>query len=157
MGHEANKAGRAGATPQARGSCCSHQTILPWRIRLAPQRCAIWLTTSSPRPHSSSRPAWRSWGRAAELSSTSATSDPSSTSRRVTSPTAYRMALVTSSDTSSSVLGSSSSSFHRSSGSRIRWRAFAAAVSSGGRDQLTWLSAGIRLSRAIRIAMSSRY
>ena len=46
-------------------------------VRRAPQRCASWLTTCSPRPRSSSSPACRSRGSAAESSRTSQTSPPS--------------------------------------------------------------------------------
>ena len=78
-------------------------------VRRAPQRCANWLTTCRPRPLSSSRPACRSRGSAAESSVTSQTRPPSSTSRSPIMPWAYRTALVTSSETSSSVTGMRSS------------------------------------------------
>ena len=71
-------------------------------------------------------------------------------------PWAYRTEFVTSSDTSSSVTGMRSARSQRVSGRRISPRARRAEVSSAGSVQLTWLSAGSRLSRAISSAMSSR-
>ena len=47
------------AVCQWRGRACSVQTILPAVVRRAPQRCAIRLTTWSPRPRSSSLPGYR--------------------------------------------------------------------------------------------------
>ena len=66
---------RAGAGRSAPGAPARTRRSCRSGVRRAPQRCANWLTTSRPRPHSSSRPAWRSRGSAAELSSTSQTSD----------------------------------------------------------------------------------
>src|ERR1700722_20055325 len=105
--------------PGPPGSGCSHQTTLPVGVRRAPQRWDSWRTTCRPRPVSSSLLAWRRRGSAAALSSTSQTSARSLTRRSVTSPREYRTALVTSSETSSSVVGIRSSSPQRFIGSAV--------------------------------------
>src|ERR1700677_687959 len=117
--------------PGPPGSGCSHQTTLPAGVRRAPQRCESCRTTCRPRPFSSSPLAWRSLGSAAELSSTSQTSARSLTRRSVTSPREYLTALVTSSETSSSVVGIRSSRPQRCIGSAIANRASRTEVSLG--------------------------
>ncbi len=74
----------------------------------------------------------------------------------MTGPWVYRIALVTSSDTSSWVVGTMLARSHFSSGSHTSARASPAEVSSPGSTQVaSWLPS-MRLSRAISTAMSSR-
>jgi hypothetical protein len=75
--------------------------------------------------------AWRSLGSAPEVSSTSQTSAFSLTKRSVTGPREYLTALVTSSETSSSVVGIRSSSPHPFIGSASTERASRTEVSLG--------------------------
>ena len=88
------------------GTGCSHQTTLPDCERRAPQRAESWETTCRPRPFSASLSTCRTLGSAGEVSCTSHTSlSGSRMSCSSVSPLAYLIALVTSSETSSSVTG----------------------------------------------------
>src|SRR3984885_10954897 len=127
----------AGCALQVWGRASSHQTALPESVRRAPQRTDSWLTTCSPRPRSSSSLACRSLGRAAESSWTSHTSPSSRTRRSAIDPWAYRTALVTSSEASSSAVGISSARPQRFSRLRTSMRARRADVSSAVSFQVT--------------------
>jgi hypothetical protein len=119
----------------------------------APQLRPMKPTMNSPRPPSSDASAIRRRGAALLASATSQISVSARMSRRVISPSAYRTALVTSSEAISSTAGARSPSPHRVSCSLDERRASFALRGSSGRTQVRTSSPGS--SRRVR-ASSSR-